>query len=304
MSILVTGGAGYIGSFVADAFAQAGHSVVILDDLSTGHFENTLGHDFVEGFVSDGDLIKDICGTYHVNTVVHLAGLSSVADSMQNQKAYLEADYFDTMRLGLAAYDCGIDRFIFASSAAAFCPQSSPYAMAKHLSEEFIQRRFESGTSLRLFNVAGATLYRGEKRLIETHLIPTVVAKKLCGDTSFYIHRALDSTDFDRGCVRDYVHVLDVADAFVQAYNFLDEGWQKPIFNVGTGIGTDPQTILQVYLGVPPEHIKYVAPRVGDMPYVVADSTHFLPKWGPKLTLKDIVDSTLAYQRRERNETT
>lgn len=237
MSVLVTGGAGYIGGFVCRRLVDAGLHVEILDNLTTGHFKNVEGMHFTEGNIGDAKLIRSICFDYNVDTVIHLAGVRHLPSqvfsdciSFDRSPDYdFEDNYFDTVRLSMAAYDCGIDRFIFASSI--------EENATKRQCETFVRTRFPNTVTLRLGEVAGADDKFGDDRL---HLnnghwgarfLPEMLNKLIYGGTI----KIPSFPEDENGLLFDYVHVLDVAEAFYRAWEYLDGGGTHLTCDIGSG---------------------------------------------------------------------
>jgi UDP-glucose 4-epimerase/UDP-arabinose 4-epimerase len=223
--VLVTGGAGYIGSFVCRALAARGHDPVTLDNLSTGN----------RSAVRWGELIVgDVCDMGRLNlgkieACIHLAGRSIVAESFRRHRDYYRANVEATKTLALL---CGVP-IVFASSCAIYDAGSSPYASQKMMGEAILQRWARDRTTvLRLFNVAGAATDEslGEERLIETHLIPRAVRAALTGS----------QLAVNGNARRDYVHVEDVAEAFCLA---LETSWRGTC-DIGSGRLTRTYEVL------------------------------------------------------------
>jgi len=232
--VLVTGGAGYIGSVVVDQLLDRGFHVVVLDDLSTGH-RGAVAKDasFVEGNVGDRALIEALLERERVDAIMHLAAFALVPESVAQPEKYRANNVTAARVLLDAAVRANVRRFVFSSSCAVYghpatipisedTPQApvNPYGETKREFErvlsEYGLRRGLAAVSLRYFNAAGATERRGEDHDPETHLIPNVLAVALGK------HRAVDvfGTDYptpDGTAVRDYIHVADIADAHVRA---------------------------------------------------------------------------------------
>lgn len=254
MRVLVTGGAGYIGSVVVEALLARGHGVIVLDDLSTGHADAVPpGVPLVRADLRAAGVLESAFLVQGVEAVVHMASLSLVGESVREPARYREHNVGGAARLLDAMTATGVGVLVFSSSAAVYAPgdhpldegaalgPTNPYGETKRDAEALIARRAATGalraTSLRYFNAAGASDARGERHEPETHLIPRVLA------TALGAHDAVDvfGDDYptrDGSCVRDYVHVLDLADAHVRAVDRLAAGEALPAaVNLGCGGG-------------------------------------------------------------------
>ncbi len=292
MNLLVTGGAGYIGSVLAARLISAGHEVTVLDDLSTGHPDAVPGEaQLVRGDVRAAGLyLRD----HHIDAVLHLAARSLVADSVADPSAYWQHNLGGMIALLEAMRSAQIRRIVFSSTAAAYGePESVPitesapprpanaYGGSKLAADvvltEHARMHGIGAVSLRYFNVAGAYRdeaggWQGERHEPETHLIPSILASALASGPPVSIH----GTDYptpDGTCIRDYVHVTDVADAHLLALDACIPG-QHLIYNLGSGGGFSNLEVLAACRRVADQAIPArLAPRrPGDPAVLIASA--------------------------------
>jgi len=285
--VLVTGGAGYIGSVVADQLLARGHDVVVLDDLSTGHRAAVpAGATFVEGGIGDRTAVTALLARHPVDAIVHMAASALVAESVANPEKYRTNNVAAAQVLLDAAVAAGVRRFVFSSSCAVYgypaavpiaedAPQApvSPYGETKLAFErvlgEYAARHHLASVSLRYFNAAGATELRGEDHDPESHLIPNVLAVALGKRASVDIF----GTDYptpDGTAVRDYIHVDDLADAHLRALDIPPNG--AVALNLGIGRGTSVRQVLDAARRITGHPIPATdrPRRPGDPPELVA----------------------------------
>jgi UDP-glucose-4-epimerase GalE len=317
--VLVVGGAGYIGSVCAAVLRQSGFEVVTFDDLSTGHIEAVQGT-LVEGDIRDRAHLTQVLTDGKFDAVMHFAAKSLVGESVTHPLRYFDVNMGGTASLVQAMQDAGVRCLVFSSTCAIYGnptylpldekhPQNpvSPYGTSKKMVEEMLAACREKEalrvTTLRYFNAAGCMPdgSLGESHTTETHLIPLAIAAALG-------HRpplSLFGDDYetrDGTCIRDYIHVLDLADAHVRALNRLLEGDAGSAYNVGTGVGTTVREVLASIgrsLGEPVPHS--VAPRrAGDPPalFARADKIQAELQWEPRWTgIDDIVSTAVRWAR-------
>jgi UDP-glucose 4-epimerase len=295
LTILVTGGAGYIGAASADALIAAGHRVVILDDLSTGHAELLPNEaSAITGTYTDRERVGDLLRDARIDAILHCAAKSIVSDSVEHPERYYRDNLIGSLNLLDAAMSAGIKRIVFSSSAAVYgAAQTSvlgeesaiapinPYGATKaafeHAMRSYAGANGAKTFALRYFNVAGATERVRERHQPETHLLPRIVEATLAGGTF-----SLFGTDYatpDGTAMRDYVHVADVAAAHVAAFDALGDPArhaQLPAFtalNIGSGVGTSVrQAIAAVERATGTKlAVEPGARRAGDPPRLVAD---------------------------------
>jgi UDP-glucose 4-epimerase len=320
LNVLVTGGAGYIGSHAARELQAAGHRVTILDDLSQGHRAAVPATArFVEGDVGDpAALARALEG---VEAVMHFAALASVADSVARPALYREVNVAKGIVLLDAMAARGIDRLVFSSTCAVYGepvrlpidedhPQRpvNPYGETKRAFEAELRQRAESGAlraiALRYFNAAGAHPdgSLGEDHRPEEHLIPRAIDAALGRGAELVIHGE-DYDTPDRTCIRDYIHVQDLAAAHLLALRALENGGEGfRAYNLGTGRG---HSVREVIRAVEHAVLRRLPTRIGprrpgDPPALVASPDRFAMELGfvPQFPeLRTIVESTLRWRR-------
>ena len=319
---MVTGGAGFIGSHTAKALAEAGHTPVVYDNLTSGSREAVRWGDLVEGDIRDADTLGAAIDRYRVDGVIHFAGLIEVGRSVQRPDLFYDHNVGGVGVLLSAMKDRGIPRLVFSSSAAVYGAQSrgaailvetapkapsSPYGETKLVGEWMIEahtRAFGlSAVALRYFNAAGAdssgTL--GEAHQPETHLIPLAIEANLSPVTPLKVF----GDDFDTpdgSCLRDYIHVSDLARAHVLALTTPMAAGDFEALNVGTGHG---HSVFEVIDAVDracgrPTPRETVGRRAGDPASLVADPTLIRERlgWAPVASdLDHIVQTALRWRR-------
>ena len=316
MNLLVTGGAGYIGSITAERLLERGHRVVVLDNLSTGHRDAVpTGATFVEGDVADRDRVGATLEEHGVEAVLHFAAVSLVGESMERPLAYFRNNTAGSLALLEAMLAHDVRRFVLSSTAALFgTPESVPipeeaevrpesvYGESKALIERmlhWLQRTAGLGyASLRYFNAAGASPRLGEDHRPETHLIPLVL-QVAAGRRERIAVFGEDYPTADGTAVRDYIHVLDLAEAHVLAVEALAPG-EARAYNLGNGNGFSVREVIEVCRRVTGRPIaEQAAPRrAGDPPVLVADAERIRRElgWQPQRTdLEAIVASAWAW---------
>src|SRR6476660_1310368 len=293
--IRVTGGAGYVGSVSVDAFLAAGHDVLVLDDLTTGHRAAVpAGARLQVGTYTDGEALGRLLASERIEAILHCAARSLVAESIADPARYFRDNVAGGIALLEAARASGVGRIVFSSTAAVYgIPDASPIAEDAPLRPinpyGESKRSFESAlawygrayslrsVTLRYFNVAGATGALGEDHDPETHLIPTVLLAAEGGS-----ELAIFGDDYptpDGTCIRDYIHVADLADAHLRAIEATAPGDPRTdeplVCNLGNGDGFSIREVIAAAEAVVGSTIPYtVGPRrAGDPPILVARST-------------------------------
>ena len=326
MSILVTGGAGYIGSHMVVELVDAGEQVVVIDNLSTG-FRRAVPDRavFVEGDIGDQSLVESVISEHKVESVIHFAGSVVVPDSVVDPLGYYNNNTVKSRTLIESAVVLGVRHFIFSSTAAVYgIPEAnpvsedaplnpiSPYGASKLMTEWMLRdvahAHHELGyVVLRYFNVAGADPEgrAGQSTERATHLIK-VASQVALGDRSHLEIYGRDYETADGTCIRDYIHVTDLARAHLQALDYLRAGGQSAVFNCGYGHGT---SVLEVIDSVERAigsklDARDAALRPGDPPALVAgaDRIRQVLGWLPEHdNIDEIVASALRWERRLRD---
>ena len=319
MRVLVTGGAGYIGSVITDQLIEDGHSVVVYDNLSKGHADAVASKaTFVEADLMAGDVLRAALSDHEIDAVIHMAASSLVGESMASPGRYFRNNLVASIALLDALVEANIRMLVFSSTAAVYGePERQPiteddptspsntYGETKLAVERAMHWYHVAHNvryaSLRYFNAAGATSLRGERHNPETHLIPLVL--RAAQDPRFPV--TLFGDDYptrDGTCVRDYVHVSDLARAHVLALEALErEDISQEIFNLGCGEGYTVQEVIDTARRVTGRDIPVnVGPRrAGDPPVLVASSERIASRlgWYPlKSALETIVASAWAWE--------
>ncbi|HEY6050543.1 MAG TPA: UDP-glucose 4-epimerase GalE, partial [Thermoanaerobaculia bacterium] len=261
MSFLVVGGAGYIGSVVVGELVRTRRSAIVLDDLSTGHRDAVAPLAYlIEGGLADPAKLREAFTTKEVDCVVHLAARSIVSESMQDPEGYRNANVEVPVLLLDAMREHGVRDIIFSSSAAVYdadgamplherspVKPSNPYGATKLEFEAIIRERAARGdlryATLRYFNVAGASIDLGEDHRNETHLIPLLIDAVLGARPPVPIYGA-DYPTPDGTAVRDYVHVVDIADAHLRAARYLADGGESVTLNLGSDRGASVREVV------------------------------------------------------------
>lgn len=320
MAILVTGGAGYIGSHTVAELLDLGEEVVVLDNLQTGHKAALLGGKLYEGDLRDKELLSKLFSENSIDAVIHFAANSLVGESMQNPGKYYDNNVFGTLSLLEAMKDAGVRRIVFSSTAATYGePEKVPieegdrteptnvYGETKLMMERMMSW-FDKVlgikyVSLRYFNAAGAheSGKIGEDHRPESHLIPLVLQTALKQRP----HIAVFGEDYatpDGTCVRDYIHVSDLADAHVRAVNYLREGNDSNVFNLGNGQGFSVKEVIETARKVTGLDIPVVTEprRAGDPAILVAssDKARSVLGWSPARTqLEEIISGAWGWHQ-------
>jgi UDP-glucose 4-epimerase len=312
MSILVTGGAGYVGGTVVDRLLARGEAVVVADNLSRSP-DSGLPADvpFYRVDVGDRDTISGIVRSHDIDACLHFAGLIAVGESVERPGLYFEQNVSQTITLLDALVAGGVGRFVFSSSAAVYgeplevpIPEdhphrpTSPYGATKSIVEQILTQYDRSdmlrSVSLRYFNAAGAAPGRAERHIPETHLIPLALQAVL-GQRGRLKLFGRDYETRDGTCIRDYIHVCDLAVAHRLALSHLWEGNSGRAWNLGTGNGTTVLEVLDAIHRVTGNPVPYdeAARRPGDPPglYAAADRVKADLGWAPS---KENIDQIVA----------
>jgi UDP-glucose 4-epimerase len=325
MNILVTGGAGYIGSVICDQLLAEGHAVVVIDNLSKGH-RDALADEatLVEADLLDSTAVSDALKHHQVDAVIHMAATSLVGESMSQPSKYYRNNLWATLGLLEAMAYSGISTLVFSSTAAVYgnpdkqpieehdpTTPTNPYGETKLAVERALHwYSLAHGLkfiALRYFNAAGATETRGERHSPETHLIPLVLdaAEKSTSVAVF----GDDYPTQDGTCVRDYIHVSDLSRAHVMALNSLAGSGGSATFNLGCGQGYSVREVIDAAQRVTGRSIDVeIQPRrVGDPAVLVASSARIRDAlgWIPTHELLDeIVGSAWTWKQKFKSPVT
>jgi UDP-glucose-4-epimerase GalE len=320
MTVLVTGGAGYIGSHTVRLLASQGRDVVVLDSLELGDKSRLGSVPLFQGDINDERIIEKICRKHNITDVVHFAAYKAVGESMDQPLRYYNNNVAGTIALVRSLLSNGVNRIVFSSSAAVYGnPESVPvteesalrpesvYAETKSVVERFLSSCDAIGlrsVSLRYFNAAGASADAsiGEDWSMSQNLVPLVM-KAILGFSGPLNVFGNDYPTPDGTCIRDYIHVDDLADAHVKALDYLSTGGKSLACNVGTGKGTSVLDVLNLAEQVSGRKVPYniVGRRSGDPVSVYADPTLIRALLGWKATrdVRDIISSAWNWHERD-----
>jgi len=313
MSVLVTGGAGYIGSHTVRRLTALGHEVVVLDSMEYGHRNAVIEAELVEGNIADLDLVVELCSRRDITQVVHFAAYKNVGESMEQPSRYWLNNVTGTVKFVEAMLTAGVNDIVFSSSCsvygnpaevpvsegAAIRPESI-YAESKAMTERILYwygvTHGLRSVSLRYFNAAGASEDSriGEDWRETLNLVPVVMKATLGRRPPVQVF----GTDYptpDGTCIRDYIHVDDLADAHVKALDYLKSGGESTALNVGTGTGSSVMEVISATERISGQKVPWTASprRAGDPVAVYADPklASELLDWHPKHGLDDIIAS-------------
>ena len=333
-SILVSGGAGYIGSHTAYALKQAGYTPVVLDNLSTGNAWAAAFGPFEQGDIGDAAFVRGVCEKYEPLAAMHFAAFIEVGESVKNPAKYFEnnRDKASVFFKTLNAF--GVKKIVFSSTAAVYgevvgnAPISelqsakpiNPYGQSKLEAESYLRTLDSDGlrsVALRYFNVSGAAPAKamiGEAHMPESHLIPRLILPLIDAPPSLLQALGLQNgftvygNDYptpDGTAIRDYIHVMDLADAHVRALGYLLNGRETNFFNLGSGTGFSVAEIVDATRKAldRPHFTPSIAPRREGDPAVLIASNEKAGKilgWKPARSLADIIGDAVAWHRSPR----
>lgn len=319
MKVLVTGGAGYIGSTVVSELIAAGDQVIVIDNLYQGHREVVDPYAvFVEGDLADSALIRDTLAEHRPEAIMHFASHTLVGESMKKPFLYLGENVRNGLNLLECAVDAGIDKFILSSTANLFdaaeempieadapIEPGSPYGESKYILERMLHWMDRACgmhyAALRYFNACGAVSPdHGEDHDPETHLIPLILQVAL-GQRDYITIFGDDYDTPDGTCIRDYVHILDLAQAHILALRALDDG--SRIYNLGNSTGFSVKEVIEAAREVTghPIPVKIGKRRPGDPAVLIAGSQAIRDElgWAPKYPdIKAILKSAWAWHKK------
>ncbi len=320
MAVLVTGGAGYIGSVAVDDLRSRGETPIVIDNLVYGH-RSAIDESvpFYEGRIGDQDLIRRILDEHEIDACMHFSAYAYVGESVQNPQKYFENNFVETLKLLEVLMDRGVKRFVFSSTCATYGepqytpideqhPQNptNPYGWSKFMVERVLESYDLSYglqfVALRYFNACGATADRGEHHDPETHIIPLVLfaAQGKISQVSVF---GDDYPTPDGTAVRDYIHISDLSQAHLLALDYLRSNGNSEFINLGNGSGYSVNEVIETarqVTGLPIE-AKIAPRRPGDPSKLVADAAKArkILGWNPHHTdLQDIIESAWTWHQK------
>lgn len=309
--ILVTGGAGYIGSHMVDMLVSRGYETYVLDSLVSGYADAVLGAELIQGDFGDTELLHKLFQQHKFDAVMHFAGFIQVGESVQNPSKYYQNNVANTLNLLDVMTEYKVSKFIFSSTAAVFGEPEyvpidglhpkkpvNPYGHSKLMVEQILQDYDVAyglkSVCLRYFNAAGADpeTRLGERHDPETHLIPLVLQVASRRREEIYIYG--DDYDTPDGtCIRDYIHIVDLCEAHLLALQSLLKGGTSDAYNLGNGAGYSVLEIIETAKKITGKDIKVVTAerRAGDPARLIADSSRAKQElgWQPQYDLAAIV---------------
>ncbi|WP_042345891.1 UDP-glucose 4-epimerase GalE [Bacillus massiliigorillae] len=325
MKILVTGGAGYIGSHAVKGLLERGDEVVVVDNLETGHIESIPDDTpFYKGDIRDCDFLSDVFEKENIEGVIHFAAHSLVGESVSNPLKYFHNNTYGMMVLLDVMKEKKVDKIVFSSTAATYgepkyipimeetpTNPTNPYGESKLMMEKMMKWADEAYgiryVSLRYFNVAGASLDGeiGENHQIETHIIPLILQTALGLRENMTIFG--DDYDTEDGtCIRDYIHVVDLVEAHILALEYLMKGNQSIILNLGSGNGYSVKELIDTAKKVTglSIHVVQGGRRVGDPSRLIASSekAKAVLGWNPQYTnIQEIIETAWNWHKAHPN---
>jgi len=324
MKIIVTGGAGYIGSHVVRALGDRGHDVLTYDNLSFGHAEAVLHGSLVVGDLSDRETLRKTFEAFRPDAVMHFAAYIVVPESVKEPILYYRNNFCNALNLIEVCRKHGTKNFIFSSTAAVYGipgvspvgeeaplepinPYGSSKAMVERVLSDLAADPHFRFVSLRYFNVAGADAMAriGQKRKDATHLI-TLAVRTALGKRPFLEIYGTDYPTADGTCIRDYIHVDDLAEAHLAALDYLLQGGESDVFNCGYGHGASVKEVVAVAKRVTGDDFRVIETerREGDPPELVADSSKLrtVLGWTPKYDDLDyLIRTAFAWEKKIRD---
>ena len=324
MNLLITGGAGYIGSHTVRKLKQAGHDIIIFDNLSAGHKKSVENFNLIIGDLANKNLLKKVFAQNNFDAVIHFAGLIEAGESMIDPKRFFENNVVCGMNLLEVMLEYNVKKIVFSSSAAVYgesqripieeTDQKNPtniYGLTKLIFEQILDS-YDSAyglksISLRYFNAAGADPSGeiGEHHKTETHLIPLVLEAALGKRESIKIFGTDYSTP-DGTCIRDYIHVCDLADAHVLALAYLKKNNQSDKFNLGNERGSSVLEVIEMTKKITGINFPVIqdAKRIGD-PIILCASSKKAQEvlgWKPKFgSIEDMIKTAWNWHKNNPN---
>lgn len=319
MKVLVTGGAGYIGSFMVQKLKESGHDVVILDNLSSGHPEAVKDFEIKEiDLLTQKDKLYELLSAEKFDGVIHMASYIQMGESFKNPGKYYENNVFGFLNLMEAMVKTKTNNLILSSSAGVYGnPEKlpieendkkdplNPYGETKYIMERILSDYDDAygvkSIAIRYFNAAGAALdgSKGEAHPEESHLIPNILTKALKDEEVEIFGDDYETPDGT--CVRDYIHVLDLAENHTLALEYLSQNQKSDVFNAGIGKGYSNKEVIQEVEKVMGQKlkVKYGPRRPGDANELYASNEKMKKtlNWEPKYELSDIIKSAYLWHK-------
>jgi UDP-glucose 4-epimerase len=319
--ILIVGGAGYIGAHVNKELNRQGYETIVFDNLSFGHRNFIKWGNFQEGDLGNIDDIRTVFKKYSVEAVMHFAAFTYVGESVENPQKYYLNNLRNTLNLLQVMLEEGVEYFVFSSTCATYGepqeipitedhPQKpiSPYGKGKYMVEQILEDYSRAYglkyASLRYFNAAGADPDGeiGEQHDPETHLIPLILDAASGKRKNIQIFGS-DYPTPDGTCIRDYIHVMDLAFAHIKALKYLQDGNESDVFNLGNGQGFSVKEVIETSKKITRKDIatEEVERRPGDPPVLVGSSTKAqkILNWQPKYPdLESIIETAWMWHRK------
>lgn len=320
MNLLVTGGAGYIGSHFVREALKKGHSIVVFDNLHRGNKESIpVGIEFRKVDLCNKEALQKEIKQFSFDCVVHFAALAYVGESVENPSLYYNNNVVGSLNLISACVENKVDNFIFSSTCSLYgnpehipitesesIKPINPYAYTKYFIEQILadySRAYDMKyAALRYFNAAGANPNGdiGEKHEPETHLIPIVLKNAIDDSEPFYVFGNDYNTE-DGTCIRDYIHVVDLADAHLRAIDYIVDQKKSIVLNLGTGNGYSVLEIIRKAEEITGKKLNYkvIKRREGDPAILVADNkmAKEVLGWQPKFALAEIISSAWTWHK-------
>ena len=327
--ILVTGGAGYIGSHCALSLLEQGYDVLIFDNLSTGHIEtieklSQYGNlEFVEGDLLNKKDLENLFKSYDIDSVMHFAAYSQVGESVINPQKYYINNIFGSLNLLSVMLENNVKKIVFSSTAAIYGePQYipidenhqlkpiNPYGETKLIIEKIMDDYDKAyglkSVRLRYFNVVGADSNTriGERHIPETHLIPNILKSTFEPDKIFELYGD-DYETKDGTCIRDYIDIEDLINAHLLALKYLNNGGTSDYFNLGSNNGNSVKEVFCICESVTQKNIKVQVSsrRIGDCTSLIAsnEKAKSILKWIPKNNLEHSIQTAYAWESFQKN---
>ena len=321
MTVLITGGAGYIGAHAVRELRAAGVQCVVLDNLSRGHRDLVADAELVIGDTRDTTFVRQIIGDHNVTAVMHFAAFAYVGESVTDPLRYYDNNVTGTVRLLQAMVQADVRMFVFSSTCATYgVPESTPITeahpqrpinpygatklMVERILEDVDRAHGVRSVILRYFNAAGAhpSATLGERHDPETHLIPLALQAAAGVRERVEIY-GTDYATPDGTCIRDYIHVTDLAQAHVLGLRYLESGKESAVFNLGNGNGFSVREVIAAVERITERRVPCkVAPRRSGDPAVLvgsADKARQILGWRPQFDgLETIIETAWAWERR------